>query len=287
MKAWRILRMPLAACCAVLLYGALAFGQGHGPAYGLSTPTLARGGWSLDVPLMSRVVADKRVLMMRPMVSYGITEDVQLSLSLPVPLYVEQGVPPAHAMARMPTSRDAELLMAWRFQRKATAVGSRFETTSYIGLDYPTDARRNGIETHPGVYGALVPGYASRPVYAWVGGLYRRYLSPIGPVNDHLGDVVMYSAVLGYRPPAFQHDYPKPDWRVFVEAIGEHADRDVAAGNERPNSGGHQIFLAPTVLGLYGSWGISGGPAFPVYRRINGTQPREKLRFIVNTTFWF
>ena len=28
--------------------------QGHGPVYGLSTPTLGRGGWSLDVAGMGR-----------------------------------------------------------------------------------------------------------------------------------------------------------------------------------------------------------------------------------------
>ena len=43
--------------------------QGHGPAFGLSTPTLAKGAWSLDLPLMSRFVGDTRTLMFRPLLS--------------------------------------------------------------------------------------------------------------------------------------------------------------------------------------------------------------------------
>lgn len=267
--------------------GGPAVAQGHGPPYSLSTPTLAKGGWSLDVALMGRVVGDKIVAMTRSMLSYGVTEDLQVSVSLPLRLYVPEGVPPAHGMSRMPMAPDVEVLVGWRFHRQGMAVGRRLESTAYVGLDYPTDAVRAGARTAPGWYGALVTGYASRSWYGWAGGLYRRYMTPVGPTADHPGDVAMYSLVIGYRPPPFQHDYPRPDWRVFVEAVGEYAARDVISGVERPNTGGHQLFVGPTVLGLYGTWGISAGPVFAVYRSLNGTQPRDKLRLIVNTTVWF
>lgn len=277
----------IAALALAAAVGGPAAAQGHGPAYGLSTPTLGKGGWSLDVGFMGRAVGAKTLAMTRPMLSYGVTEDLQISVSLPMRLYVPEGIPAAHGMSRMPMSPDIELLVGWRFQRRGTAVGSRFESTAYAGFDYPTDAVRAGVRTAPGMYGAFVTGYASRSWYAWVGGLYRRYMTPVGPTADHPGDVTMYSIVVGYRPPPFQHDYPRPDWRVFVEAVGEYAARDVIGGVERANTGGHQVFVGPTLLGLYGSWGISGGPVFPVYQRMNGTQPTDKLRLIVNTTFWF
>lgn len=267
--------------------GGSAAAQGHGPAYGLSTPTLGKGGWSLDVAVMGRSVRGQAVAMTRPMVSYGVTEDLQVSVSLPMRLYVPEGVPPVHGMSRMPMSPDAELLVGWRFHRRGTAVGSRVESTAYVGFDYPTDAVRAGVRTAPGLYGALVTGYASRGWYAWAGGLYRRYMTPEGPTADHPGDIAMYSAVIGYRPPPFQHDYPRPDWRIFLEAVGEYAARDVIGGLERRDTGGHQVFVGPTLLGLYGAWGISGGPVFPVYQQLNGTQTRDDLRVIVNTTFWF
>ena len=165
-------------------------------------------------------------------------------------------------------------------------MGSRFESTAFFGVDVPTDGVRSGVETAPGAYGAIVTGYASRTVYAWVGGLFRRYLTS-GAAADRPGDVVMYSAVFGYRPPAFQHDYPRPDWRVFIEAIGEWSGRDLLSGIDQPNTGGHRVFVGPSLLGLYGAWGISGGPVFPVWRRVNGVQVVDSMRFVVNTTVWF
>lgn len=267
--------------------GPPAAAQAHGPTYGLATPTLGKGGWSLDLAVMGRAVGRETVAMTRPMLSYGITEDLQVSVSLPMRLYVPEGVPPAHGMSRMPMSPDIELLVGWRFHRRGTAVGTRFESTAYAGFDYPTDAVRAGARTAPGLYGALVTGYASRSWYAWVGGLYRRYMTPVGATTDHPGDVAMYSVVLGYRPPSFRHDYPHPDWRLFIEAVGEYTGRSVIAGTKQPNTGGHQVFIGPTVLGLYGSWGISGGPVFPVFSRLNGSQSKDSMRFIVNTTFWF
>ncbi|MBI4541362.1 MAG: hypothetical protein HY704_17815 [Gemmatimonadetes bacterium] len=281
----RVLGLLLFAFSPLLASSAAA--QGHGPAYGLSTPTLGKGGWSVDVAVMSRLVGSTEMAMMRPMITYGITEDVQVSVSLPMSLYVPQGLPAAHSMARMPTSPDIEALLGWRFHREGTAVGSRLESTAYVGFDYPTDPVRGGARTAPGLYGAVVTGYASRTIYGWVGGLYRRYMTPIGDTADHPADVAMYSVVLGYRPPPFRKDYPHPDWRVFVEAVGEHLARDVVVGVPRADTGGHQIFVGPTLLGLYGSWGVSGGPVFPVYRRVNGSQLRERMRFVVNTTFWF
>ena len=265
----------------------VAKGQGHGPAYGLSTPTLGQGGWSLDVGVMGRIVVGTQMAMMRTMLSYGVTEDLQISASFPMSLYVPQGLRPAHGMSRMPTSPDVEFLLGWRFHRTGTNVGSRVESTAFVGFDYPTDPVRAGVRTSPGLYGALVTGYASRTLYAWVGGLYRRYMTPVGSTADHPGDVVMYSAVLGYRPPPFQKDFPHPDWRVFVETVGEYSARDVIAGVTQADTGGHQVFLGPTLLGLYGSWGISGGPVFPAYRRVNGSQAQDTMRFVVNTTFWF
>lgn len=281
------MRLALSVMVAAAWWPASLPAQGHGPAFGLSTPTLGKGGRSVDVAVMSRLVGDKAVLMMRPLISYGVTEDWQISASFPMGLSVPEGSRPAHGMSRMPTNPDVEFLLGWRFHRQATDIGSRFESTTYVGFDYPTDAIRAGARTSPGVYGAVVSGYASRSVYAWVGGLYRRYMSPVGKTADHLGDVAMYSVVFGYRPPPFQHDFPHADWRAFIEVVGEASANDVIAGAKQPNTGGHELFAGPTFLGLYGSWGISGGPVFPVYRDVNGTQPREKMRLVVNTTVWF
>jgi hypothetical protein len=269
------------------MFPASAFANGHGPVFGLATPTLGQGAWSLDVAAMGRFGGDNRALL-RPMLAYGITEDLQFSLSVPMPLYARQGsTPPARMMAMMPATPDVEGLLGWRFARQGNAVGSRFESTAYLGFDYPTDGLRGGVATSPGFSAGAVTGYASRSVYLWAGALYRRYMSPIGPTVDHVGDTLFYSLVLGYRPPYFRKELPQPDWRVFVEAVGEHTFRNVRAGAELPDTGGERVFVGPTVLGLFGAWGISGGPLFPVYQGLNGTQPSEKVRLGIDFTYWF
>lgn len=275
------------ALLASALPGSRADAQGHGPVFGLSTPTLRKGGWSLDAGFMGRLMGEHEMVMFRPMVTYGITEDVQLSASFPLPIYTSQGMMPARVAARMPASPDVELTLGWRFQKRELGIGSRFESTAFLALDYPTDATRMGLDMSPGVAAALTTGYVSRVIYAWIGALYRRYVTPVGPTADHPGDVGMYSLVLGYRPPAFQHDYPRADWRLFVEAVGEVSARDVADGVERAGSGGHRLFVGPTLLGLYRGWGVSGGPLFPVRQRLNGNQPRDRVRLALDLIFWF
>lgn len=278
----------LAAAAVATLVCRGAAQSGHGPVYALATPLLARGDWSLELSAMTRFAGDKSRTMFRPMIEYGITEDLQVSYSVPVPVYVEQGVaPPVRTVARMSATPDVELTIGWRFHRQGTDVGKRFESTAYLGLTYPTDAVRAGVRTAPGAYVAVASGYASRSVYVWAGALYQRSLSPVGPTVDHLGDLAMYSAVVGYRPPFFRHDFPRPDWRLFVEAVGEYLEPDRVGGQVVANTGGHRILVGPTVLGLYGAWGISGGPMFPVYQRLNGTQDRDRVRLVLNLSTWF
>ncbi|HUG95142.1 MAG TPA: hypothetical protein VMK30_03265, partial [Pleomorphomonadaceae bacterium] len=229
----------------------------------------------------------KSSAMFRPLLSYGITEDLQASISLPMPLYMPQGLPGARTMGMMPSSRDVEILVGWRFHRQGTDVGSRFESTAYAGLDYPVDFVRGDIRTSPGLVGAVVTGYASRSLYVWGGALYRRYMSPIGETTDRQGDVALYSLVLGYRPPTFRKELPHPDWRVFLEAVGEYQGNDRAGGKQLPDTGGHQLFVGPTLLGLYGPWGLSGGPLFRVAGKPRGAQPKDRVRMVVNVTYWF
>ena len=144
-------------------------GQGHGPVYGLSTPTLGRGGWSLDVAGMGRFLGADRTMMIRPMLSYGVTEDLQVSASLPIPVASSSAIPSARAFTRMPASRDVEMMVGWRVQRRGTGVGARQETTVWLAADVPTESSRDGLQTAPSVFGSAVTGYASRSIYAWLG----------------------------------------------------------------------------------------------------------------------
>lgn len=260
--------------------------QGHGPVYGLSTPTLGRGGWSLDLGGMRRWFDGGRTTMLRPMLSHGVTEDVQLSLSIPVPLERDVLAPNVRAFTRMPAQRDVELMLGWRVQRRGIGVGRRQETTLWLAADLPTEGSRAGIRSAPGLFGGLVTGYASRSLYLWVGVAYRRPLA-VGADQRREGDTTMGSLVVGYRPPPFRGDYPRPDWRLFVEVVGERIGGSPEYGTYRSQESRRQLYAALTVLGLYGSWGIAGGPAYPLYQSHGPDHPDDGVRLVANLTFWF
>ena len=101
-------------------------------------------------------------------------------------------------------------------------MGARLESTAYGGFDYPTDERRAGVHP-PRFYGALVTGYASRTIDAWVGGLYRRYVTPSGETADHPGDLAMYSVVFGYRLAPFRKGPPYFSCVAKMRPVGRPA----------------------------------------------------------------
>ena len=284
MRASRWLVVGMASALVGAVPAAGAAGQGHGPIYGLSTPTLGRGGWSLDVGWMGRLLDGARLLMARPMLSYGVTEDVQIYGSVPLSIDRDASVPAVRGFTRMPATRDVEVGLGWRMQRRGVGVGSRQETTVWAAVAQPLGATRGDLPTSPGGFAAVVTGWASRTVYAWAGAAYRRYL---GRDGSRPGDSGMGSLVVGYRPAPFREDYPHPDWRGFVEIVGEWVGRDVLDGRPVPDTGGRQSFVALTLLGLYGSWGIAGGPAFPLAEDVAGAAPEERMRLAVNITFWW
>ena len=59
--------------------------SGHGPVFGGAPPTLGKGGWQLDQAWMGRLGQGRSddEQMLRTMLSVGITEDLQISASLP------------------------------------------------------------------------------------------------------------------------------------------------------------------------------------------------------------
>jgi hypothetical protein len=99
-----------------------ASASGHGPVFAAATPTLGRGGWSLDQTWTIRAVSDEDddQQMLRTMLSFGITENVQISTSVPLVMQ-DGGVGSARMMSMMSNDRDIETLVGYRFQRRALA----------------------------------------------------------------------------------------------------------------------------------------------------------------------
>ena len=123
----------------------------------------------------------------------------------------------------------------------------------------------------------------SRSLYLWEGAGYQAWASG----GTHAGNELFYSIVGGYRPKAWQTEYPRPDFCLLLELVGEFQERGQRSGQPLIDTGGHRLALAPGVLGTYRNWGFSFGVAFPVIQDLKGHQPRERLRFGVDVTDFF
>ena len=257
---------------------------GHGPVFGGATPTLGRNGWSLDVAWMMRRDQIDDDQMLRTMIGYGIREDLQISASVPIPLSSNGRMPTGRMMAMMSGNRDAEVLLGWRFHRRAVGDSARVEATAYVGGTIPMEGRHAGMQTAPTISASLAAGYASRAHYVWVGGSYHR---PLENEGQRMGDVTSLSLVYGYRPPALRLDYPKPDLRFFVESVAERTGALQHGLSAMPNTGGNIVLAGPTFLLLYKEYGISGGVLLPLHQRLDGIQPKERYRFGLNFSYFF
>ena len=275
---------------AMLLLGAsvprAALASGHGPVFGAATPTLGKGGWSFDQVWMGRTsdAPDTNDQLLRTMISFGVTKDLQISGSVPIALTSSSQMPMGRMMAMMSANSEIEGFAGWRFHGRPVGQGGRFESTAYLGVTVPVESERAGVRTSPSAYASVATGYASRAHYFWIGGGYQKYADDLG---DQLGDVKSYSVVYGHRPRALRLDYPKPDFRFFVESVGEVTGKARQNDVAMPNTGGHVLMVGPTVLLLYKAYGIEGGVLFPIYQRTNGSQPEERFRFGVNVSYFF
>jgi len=242
--------------------------SGHGPVFGLATPTNPRGGFSLDTSLMGRY-GDGGGTMFRATLGYGITENLKVSISAPIVFHAEPFAP-SRVAPLTPMGGDFEGLAIWRFHRQDTGVGSRFETAAIGGVLLPGPQDLHG---GAGALAGIVTGVASRSHYAWAGASYQRYAESQGGRRPGL---FFYSAVYGYRPPSWRTDKGW-DWRLFGEFTGEKA-----------GSASHQMFVGPTTLGVFKNYAVSAGVQFPVYQDVRmSTYPRERVRVAINFSYFF
>jgi hypothetical protein len=270
----------LLACC--VLASTWLFASGHGPVFGYATPTNSRGEWSFDFGLFGRQSALGTGLASGSMFTYGFTPHLQTTIKVPV-LLNSNFMP----VGRMMGGMEWEGNVAWRFHHDPASIGRRLESTAFAGVVVPSTQATHGpisrLAIAPGINLALASGLASRAHYFWAGAGYTRYLSRTG---DRRPQILSYSLVYGYRPPALRKDYPRWDWRVFAEMTGEAWSRAQQSGAPLPGTSGHQVFLGPTVLGIYKSFAVSGGVQLPLFRQVGTAMPRDNFRFAVNFSYF-
>ena len=223
--------------------------------------------------------------MLRTMLSVGITEDLQISGSLPITLNSGIYMPSGRIMAMMSSNQDLEAIVGWRFQRRAVGAG---RTARVHGL-----CRRDGAA-------------AAVPLRRHAGGAFG---SRVGGERLRVADALFLGR---WRLSALRRARRRPDGRqrllqrrlwlsAAVSALGlseagpaflrrgrrrAHATRDSITASRWSSSGGDSILVGPTALLLYKQYGLEAGLLFPVYQQTN-FQPEEKFRFGVNFTYFF
>ncbi len=255
----------------------------HGPVFGLATPTNPQGGWSFDLGVNGRSGVTSTL---EAELTYGLTQNVKLAVSGPV-VFQADPLPRSSVTANTPISGDFSGLAWWRFHKKDFA-GKRIESTVVAGPLIPGAQQEAGpylgLHSGPGYLVGAVTGVASRSQYVWVGTSYQRYAESKG---DRRPDLLTYTAVYGYRPLSWRTDYPRWDWRIFGEFTGERTGTLQRQNLELQGSGANQMFLGPSLLGVYRAIGIEAGIQFPVYRDAGPLYPKERYRFAVNFAYFF
>jgi hypothetical protein len=271
------------AILTMVVGGASVHASGHGPVFGAATPTLGRGGWSIDQAWTLRQGNDdERQQMLKTMLSFGITENLQLSGSFPI-VMGDGHLAPARMMSSMSSDRELEGLVAYRFQRRPIGIGGRQESTAYLGGTAPLESRRNGVRIGPSFELGGSTGYASRAHYVWIGGAFQRFTERGG---DRLGASRLLTAVYGYRPPPLRTEAGRPDLRFFVEATAENRSAARVSGTETATAS-RTIFVGPTSLLLHKALALEGGVLFPVYQRVPTGSIKEHVRVAVNIAYFF
>ena len=236
----------------------LANAAAHGPVFGLATPTNSQGEWSFDEGIFGRNTPFGTQASVRELIAYGFTPHITLSLTLPV-VVGDTTLPPT----RIQPGDDFDTTVAWRFQHRATKVGTRFESTAFAGLAVPgPQSGFKGIAhttNVPGTMIGVVTGMASRSNYLWLGSTFTKFYEHNG---DRRPDVLDYSLV-----------------------VGERSNRFLQSNVSVANTQASQVFLGPTALGIFHNYTVSFGAQFPIYQDVGTAFPKERVRFAVNFSY--
>lgn len=260
---------------------ATSVASSHGPVFGFATPVNSKGEISFDFGAYNRYAAFGSQTVLKTMVSYGLTPQVQWSFTAPAVL--QSGSLPMS----MVEGGEFQSNFSWRFHHQPNAVGRRFESTASAGIVVPGPQDKSGMfrsmHSAPGFSAWLATGITSRSHYFWLGGGGMHFFERAG---DQRPNVITTTAVYGYRPPSWRSDRHQWDWRLFAELTGEHAGQVRRAASPITGSDANQIFLGPSVLGIFKYFAISGGVQFPVYSNLGRIYPHERARLAINVSYF-
>lgn len=246
--------------------------------------------------------------------AYGVTDDLTLSVSLPVVrrIDIREGeletvgtITTASVAARGTSSGfgDAALVGKWRFTGEHH---HGWEAALLLGIKLPSgvasriDARGDRFETEhqpgTGSWDPLIGLALTRPMpWGSFGASATWQMSGPGSQDTTLGDRAQFAAGLSYRLAGPKIDYHghqhESKGAVSLDGVlelnGEWEGQQQIGGVIDPDSGGRALFLSPGLRVSAGTWSFTLGASLPLAQHIRASHPDThfRLRFGVTGAF--
>ncbi|MFB6273593.1 MAG: hypothetical protein ABEL51_11935 [Salinibacter sp.] len=114
--------------------------------------------------------------------------------------------------------------------------------------------------------------------------LYRRNAE--GTRGYRFGDLINYNLATNFR--VWTNPYPGPELYLGAELNGEIRARDERNGADLANTGGHRLFLSPSVVFFaFRNLTLEGSVQVPIYQDLNGTQLEDGVRYVFGFRFQY
>ena len=223
-------------------------------------------------------------------ISYGLSENLSLGLSLPFVERTDIRAPHFHEednefeIEQEGNSKgmgDAKLYGLWRFaERQSHSTSLIFGISTPTGKDDDTSPEGELFEQEfqpgSGSWDPLIGIAHSRDFgrFSMDASTTYNFVNE-GSQQTDLGDWVTYNVGLGY----LLNSGSRLDWRLVIEANGLWRDKLNREGEKQRNSGGHWLNLAPGIIAGGDKWSVFANIALPVVNDPNGDQDEQDYRF--------
>jgi Putative MetA-pathway of phenol degradation len=248
----------------------------HNPVFGLGPQTIWRGGFGVEIQgerTRRKGATEEERLALHAALLYGITEDVNIALALPlVQRRSVQGLAPGVGQVDRDATGvgDAIVRAKWRFFHKFSGT-TQFHAAVIGGVKVPLGNQSSDPPLGSGSIDFLAGATISRDAlrsYLWTSALLRVNGEAFGIKR---GKEYRYDAAVGLRP--WIPTYTGLDLLLLVELNGVTADRLVVGGVEQAQTGGTILALSPGFWLTRRNWALKGGLKLPVLQDLRGDQP--------------
>ena len=233
----------------VLLLSRFGMAGGHGPVFGLATPTNSQGEWSFDQGVFGRTTS--------------VGSQASDSRTCGIRCYTA-----SHAFIHTPSR-------SWRYASFAyqNSAGRRFRHDSGMAISTqgnegghsnrehrlrwfrrsrPAVCFRGRCRTHRTFPVSWLVQSQDEPLSATTYGSELRSRKFAEHDGDRRPDVFDYSLVYGYRPPKWRRTPDKWDWRLFGELVGERSNKF-----QQANAAVSDTASAPSLSRPVSTWNLS------------------------------